>query len=363
MEHITDFNNFNLNEALGVGKPSIYYNNILTHRVIKEFYKYVDANRHLGKDKTSKGSIDIKLDYDEIKPFIPKKDIEYYKFPVSDITITINFSKEDSKSMSRGGFEVPFMIGGFASPFSDDVNNDNYSRIIPSNKRRDVENVLSLHITLDILYGNKFRKMNTGFIHFENTKLFKSIESTISHEFNHLYEIYNRSISNSKPIEVAMTYTSIGDNIYNVPESVFKIWQDGFTDYIYYSESHEVNAQTQEALTFVKRLSFNRFKNHKLWKTAMSMRDWDKDEFMKDITNELNNENLDTSVIRQMILKFIDIYRLNIDQIGESPSISPDKLSKMSTDEFLTFFGKKIVKSGTTLIKNYCRLYTLNLED
>lgn len=350
---------FTINEALGVAEATMFYTKRLTHVVIDEFYKYIDNTRSLGGDIEDTDSVDIRIPYRQIYTLIPigKRDV-YEKFPLSEIILTIELSKKNSTEMFgyEENEEVGYKVGGYASSFA--KGREKYATRFMHPVRQNDDHSLSIHLGVMINYGKKFKKISQELPLFEKTHLFKKIESVIVHELNHLYEYYNRKLSGGGKFDLAMTWASIGDNIYGVPKPVYDHWQRYFTDYIYQSEPHEINAQSQEAMTYVERLSFDRFRGTKTWKTGKIMQNFDYKEFLEGFEKIIVDSRLaKTSTIDHMVGIFKKDYENLVAEYEEDPKIKPGYLNRMSTEEFFKFFQKRINESGSTLIKNYCRLY------
>jgi hypothetical protein len=353
MKRLDKFQSFN--EALGVATSTMFYADRLTYICIEEFYKYIDRTRPLGSDVDDKDSVDIRLNYRDIARSLPShKKSEHYNFPLSEILITIDFSKRGENKIGGSSY----MIGGYASPFA--KGRERQATRFKDAVRQNVDHSLSIHMGIEMIYDSNFRKISTDFYQFEKTHLFKKVKSVIVHELNHIYEYYNRKIRGSKPISTSLTWASIGENIYDVPKPLFDFWQSDFTDYIYCSEKHEMNAQVQEAKTFVDLYTFERFRRTDLWKSAKFMQRWSFEEFKTDFSKKSLNQGLDPEEsLNKMKDMFCDEYIKLVSEWKEEPSLDPEKLKRMSVNSFFNFFQKRFEESGTKLVRNYCRLYAL----
>ncbi len=349
-----------INEALGVAKSTTFYTKRLTKMVIDEFYDFVDDAKTLGKGASEPYVGDKALSYYQIKNLIPSTDRDVYlDFPVSEILVSVIIEKKDREEMlDSDGFEVPYLIGGYASPFA--KGREKYATRFKPSIRQKVDHSLSIHLTIEINYGNKFRKISTSHPQFENTHLFKKVESVILHELNHLYEFYKRRLSGSSSIGTSLTWASIGEDIYkDLPKDVIKYWQDEFTTYIYAAEKHELNAQVQEMKAYSDKMNFDKFRRLFQYKQAKDMQSWNYEEFLNEMTNRLDKHKLTISIVDIMKEQFILEYEKNLKELDEIPKIDPVKLRKMSTEKFFKFFEKIIKEAGETLIRGYCRLYAL----
>lgn len=351
MKHINRFIDFSINEALGVAIPTTFYADYLTNRVIDEFYDNVDDNR--GSDNFyGEDSVDVVLNYNDIKGLLPrgKKQIEeYLKFPLSEIILKVEFYREDYEY--RSGYK--YAIGGYASSFAKGREGE-ATRFKPSIKQ-DVDHTISVHFCVEVYYNKDFKKIPKEFAKFENTHMFKKIESVILHELNHLYESYNRKIGGSQKMPLALSWATL-KNIYGVPDYLYKYWSDNFLDFVYMSDPHEINAHTQEAKAYIDKEGMQAFKNNKLWIDAKKMQNWDYKEFVSQFNIIAKQRGLNIT-IDKMKEHFVDeFWNLSI-EYGEFPKISPEKLSRMSTDKFFELFKRRITEAGEKYIRNFGRLY------
>ena len=190
-------------------------------------------------------------------------------------------------------------------------------------------------------------------------KLFKKIESVISHEMNHLFDQYMRRLNKSKGFEVGLTWASIeGENLYDLPNSIVSYWKDNFTNWIYEAEPHEVNAQTQEAYSYVKKMTFDKFRKSRYFNNAKIMQNWSSINFINNFKKIIKEEGLDPDETIEKVRKtFIGRYKDIVKNNNEYPDLDPWKLDKYSPEKFWKIFERKIKKSGTILIRNYCRLF------
>jgi predicted SprT family Zn-dependent metalloprotease len=353
MKRLDKFKSFN--EALGVATSTMFYLDRLTYICIEEFYKYIDKTRPLGPDSDNKDSVSVRLSYRDISSLVPSyKKNEYDNFPLSEILLTIDFTKRGENKIGGSGY----LIGGYASPFA--KGRERQATRFKDAIRQNVDHSLSIHMGVEMIYDSNFKKISFNFEQFERTHLFRKVKSVISHELNHLYEYYNRKIHGSKPIETSLTWSSIGDNIYDVPTSLFNFWQSEFTDYIYNTERHEINAQVQEAKTFVDLYTFEKFRKSKIWKSAKLMQKWSFEDFKTEFSKKSQNNGLNPDeTLDKMKDMFCDEYIKLSKEWKENPSLNPEKLKRMSVNSFFEFFQKRFGEAGTKLARNYCRLYAL----
>ncbi len=355
MKYLKTYNNFKLNEALGLAEPITFYLNRLTYLSIKQFYEYVESVKDIKKDDAQ---FKITLDNNYINSMLPKRrtDItnEYLNFPLSEIVIYYNFYKELSEDM---GTTKNFKVGGAAYSFAKG-NEKTATRFKPPTKS-DLDHSLSIQLEINIYYGPYFKMFNINSPLFEKSKLFKKVESVIAHELNHLYEYYNRKLNHAKPVEIGLSLASINPISPNIPNEIFNFWEKNFSYYIYASEEHEINAQTQEAQSFISKISFDNFKRNKLWKDAKIMSEWKYKTFINDFNKEFLNDEIS---IEEMKKFFIQSYKNEIKEFKENPALTPEKLERMTIEQFFIYFEKKINNGGNKLIRNFYRLFSLKIN-
>lgn len=354
MNYIEKFQSFT--ESLGISEPIEFYKTPLAHTAVKEIYKHLDRERS-DRDLEEK-SISVRIGITKIKAMIPKDQSEdYWKFPLSEITIIINFHKEEDpwKLVDKDGFKVPFMLGAFASPFA--VGNErDASRLT---KFEGGETGISANFSLEVYYSPGFKKLNINSYFFTNTSFFKKIESTIGHELNHLYEYYNRKIGKFPPMDAALSVTALEENFYGVPIEVYDFWQNNFTEWVYRVEPQEIRASIQEMKSYTDRLTFDKFMKTKNWKDAKKLENWKSEDFIKDFKKVLRSKRLNNSIIDDMKSAYIKKYEEHTIANKEYPFIDPNFLYKLSIVDFFKFFEKRITTGGKKLVRSYCRLYAL----
>jgi hypothetical protein len=346
------------NEAFGVAVPTTWYLKRLTYMAIEELYSFVDRTRSQGKDVEVDDETQRQLSYKDIKPVIPTGDAaqrDWKSFPVSEINLTCELHK-NAKITKSNGLPFPYLVGGYASSFA--RGREKYATRIANPIKENQDHTLSLHFCIRLYYGPVFRKISMTHPDFERTHLFKKVESVISHEMNHLFDQYKRRLHGAKGFEVGLTWASIEeDNLYDVPDNIFHYWQI-FTDLIYNSEPHEVNAQTQEAQSYVSRMSFDKFRKLDYFTKAKMMQNWSSEEFINDFKEVIKEEGMDPEeTLEKVRMTFIERYKDYVKNWNEFPDLDPWKLEKYSEQKFWKIFERKIKESGTTLIRNYCRLF------
>jgi hypothetical protein len=355
MRNLNRFEKF-INESLGVGDPTIIYIRKLTYAVLEEFYNFVEQTRDIGKESEEYLEYEVVIPYQSIKSTIPKgpKGQEIYsKFPVSEIIMNLHLSKKNVSNMHGNDY----MVGGYAMPFA--KGRELQATRFKDPIKQNFDHSISVYMGVEVMYGPYFRRISFNHPHFENTKLLKKVESVISHELNHLYEFYNRKMGGKPGIKIAPTMASIGENTYDIPDTVFKMWSDDFLSYIYCSEPHEVNAQVQEADSYVSRMNLTGFKRTRLWKESQKMKNWEYKDFLEELKYEIEDEGLNyEEVVEHMRTQFLNELEKWESDLKEDSRFNTTKLRNMSIEKFFGLFEKRIKESGEILTRNFLRLFS-----
>lgn len=352
MNHIISFEN-HINESLGIPESTLFYVDVIKTNILPEIIDYIDSSPKLD----DKSETEITIAYTNIKRFITDW-ITYQDFPVSEIKVDLKIVKIEPSRLVSNDLEtdeevqVPLKIGGMAMSFA--RGNERMATRIKNPIRMNIDHSLSIFIEIDVEYSPIFKKD-------KHSKILEiKLESVIAHELNHVYEYYRRKLKGKKDIEMTTTWSSIGANRMRRPKAIWDYWQTGFTDYIYQSEPHELRAFVQESKSYVDRLDFETFQKTRLWKVAKKMQNFSVEKFLESFTKVIQKHNPEYTdgIIRMLVRDFVREYRRLSIEFKEEPVLKPERLEKMSYEQFLSFWEKRIRESGTILIRKMSRLYS-----
>lgn len=358
MKYINSFDNYKVNETLGIVESTLFYVDLIKSEVQLEILDFIGTSPEIGEIEETK----ITIPYSDIRRYITDTSL-YLDFPVSEIVIELTMIKKSTENVKSRNIDtkekkqIPFKVGGYASPFA--TGRENAATRIKDPIRVSMEHNVSLHMGIDFEYSSIFKKDK------HDKTLDIKIESVILHELNHLYEYYQRKIKGNPPIELTTTWTSIGSNRNRRPKVIWEYWQTYFTEYVYAAEPHEVRATIQEAKAFVDKLDFNAFKKTNIWKTAKAMENYDYASFKNDINKIITKHNPEyvDKIIDVLVQDFIREYKRLSAEYKEENFVKASTLEKMSTDEFLEFWQNKIKKAGSTIIRKMIRLFTYKKDE
>jgi len=359
MNHIKEYNNF-ITEALGIAEPTLYYVDICKTKAWDTILITIQDHDYVKVDK--KYEAQLVIPFQEFRKHITDWNMFSY-FPVSQILIDVTVEKKpvDKVKSSRMGtdikFEVPFKVSAYASPFA--RGRERAATRIMEPIRQNTDHSLSLHIGIDLIFSDNLD------LDRHSNRLQLEIESTILHELNHLYEYYCRKMKGSKNMDLALTWTAIGDNRYRRKKELYDYWYRNFTYFIYLSEPHEIRAWVQESKSYVDRLDFRSFQRTRMYKTPKYMKDWDYNTFISEfnrLCDRINPEYNDT-YIDVLIGDFIRNYSRIASEFKEEQMISSDKLKNMSREQFFEYWQKILNNAGDLMLRRMGRLYALKSSE
>jgi hypothetical protein len=341
MKHLKTYQLF---EAHGVAEATLIYNQFL----LDEFNKYCDIALETGEKDYSQT---VEYTQEDLTQFI--KSELWPKYPISSMEVTYTLkTMTDENFMKRFPTSTKKYVGTGACYNI----GEGGSQIKPSiDDRSDV----TLHLVLEIgaLISDDFT---------DREGLSIEIESSITHELNHGYEGWNRMRKGKGQVSTDVTY-ALDINRAKIRKDIWKIWYDEIGFYVYWSELHEINAMTQDALPYVKRYDIEEVKQKApSWKFAKKMVEFDAETFKQKMTDKILNVYPDADV--DMMLKrikngfaneLIKSRESSIEKKEDKPTLSGEAIKAMSVDKFLTFIQKRINRAGNKIQRNITKLYSL----
>jgi len=351
MKSIKRFNNFQINEKVGVAEPTLFYTEPMFNKVFYDFMEFYQSDKRKEKKMET-------INYSTIKPYIIDTDI-YSKFPVIGIEIELDFNKMTVDEFDKSYRRIkkkrrPFAMGGYASGFGH-RNWTGYTRLANPIKRvTDHGIILSCSIGIDIspLFDIQSYK-----------KVFKDyLDGTIWHELNHLYDSYNRLLSHASPHKVSITHADY--NRWGILKNIYDYWSWNFAFHLYDSEPHELNAVVQEVASMVSKYGFGILKKTEQWENAVKMSNFSSEEFLNGLDKVIleNIKDADESTLsyvknrlkKMWVSEYIKMLKFN----GEEPTIPLNRIQQMDCDSFVEFFQKRINNAGETLKRRMGKLYS-----
>lgn len=364
---IFNFEDFKLNERLGVSYASLLFSDFLEDFILKEFLQFVSSSEtYLDEFKTIK--------WWKLQKWLSGKSTEeknefwklYPEFPIAGYEVILKFHKVTPKFYQKNYTEdgPPVVSGGFASGFGH-KNWKNYSKIVdPIRKISDVGLIIQFGIDID------FDKVNLDIKNPEHLiEIKKQIGSTLYHELNHCYEHYKRTTRSTvrgvygKPFydrsfNTAITFAN--ENKWKVPKPIWNFWNKMFLNYTYMSEPFELNANVQEMYYHIKQFPNKELKQFTIWREADYMEKFDAEKFYSELVYIINQQPNMGNFIFSMIddpNKIIDklkdmwsqVYKREVELWKAKPMISYATLEKMSGLDFIKYWGRRFNENGRYL--------------
>ena len=315
-------------ERLGVSEETLKYSDILMKYVKEKFQDFYS------KDVTR---FEEKLEFEEeIASAVTDK------YPITKIELLVTFDRISNEEFSS---KYP-VISSRGKHFTTTGACEDFE------ETEDGKALLKIEVG-GIINKDKFDDVNGLEI---------ELESGLVHELNHSFEGYNRYKKDKPVISTSVTY-ALDVNAANVPDNVWNIWWKDFGYYIYWTERHELNAMTQDAFPYTKKYSFDEMKEKTpSWDFYQRLASFDPLSFKQTLVDEIKKSMPDRDpeeVLTEMknglagnITKFLDS-----EENGPDTSIDPELIKKLSVDDFLKYFDKRIKKGAEILRRGIIRHY------
>ena len=335
MKHLKSYQLF---EAHGVAEATLIYNQFL----LDEFNKYCDIALESGEKDYSHTQ---EYTQEDLTQFI-QSDV-WSKYPISSMSVTYTLkTMTDEDYVKRFPTSKKKYVGTGACY---NIGEEGGSEIKPAiDDRSDV----TLHLALEIgaIISDAFN---------DREGLSVEIESAITHELNHGYEGWNRMKKGKGQVSTDVTY-ALDINRAKIRKDIWKIWYDEIGFYVYWSELHEINAMTQDALPYVKRYDIEELKEKTpSWRFATKMKEFNTEVFKQKMTDKILSVYPDADV--DMMLKrikngfandLIERRKESVEKSEDKPTIAGEAVRAMSVDKFLSFIQKRINRAGDKLQRN-----------
>jgi hypothetical protein len=342
MKHIKSYQLF---EAHGVAEATLIYNQFL----LDEFNKYCDIALETGEKDYSQT---VEYTQEDLAQFIQSE--LWPKYPISSMNVTYTLkTMTDEDYVKRFPTSKKKYVGTGACY---NIGEEGGSEIKPAvDDRSDV----TLHLVLEIgaIISDAFT---------DRDLLSIEIESSITHELNHGYEGWNRIRKGKGQVSTDVTY-ALDVNRAKIRKDIWKIWYDEIGFYIYWSELHEINAMTQDALPYVKRYDIDEVKQKApSWRFAAKMAEFDAQTFKQKMIDKILSvyPDADTELMLKRIKngfanELIQKREVSINNKEDKPTLSGESIKAMSVDKFLNFIQKRINRAGNKIQRNIIKLYSL----
>jgi len=330
-----------INEDRGVNRASISYSNIILEKV----EPYI-----LNSLKTKKSeTINIKIPLKDLSG-VWESDLEgYVEFPIFEIRVILNV-----KITNKSQMDYPFSTGGGAEQINDNSTEDSFvslpPRGLPKKVKELIDSSLSAKFTFDVFLRNDIS---------ENDKqdLIYDLRDTILHETNHMLEFFKKHESSTGNINVALSYA--GNRNFNIPNNIYEVWRE-FQTMVYFSEPYEMRAMVQEMYSVRLRKPFEEFKEHRYYKAAEVMENFDADKMFDVLIQRIEDYNPDylIPILTNLWKWFIAEYFAMLEAQGFTPNKKLEK--SVHILDVMKALQPRINKAGARLKRKFNTLYSIS---
>ena len=333
-----------LSEELGVARATIPFVNLVYSVLEPKVDDFIK-----GTDK--KMSEDIVINFKDFKYIYRESVDDFLEFPVEEIIIKFTMDK-----LRRDKFEFKYSSGGGAHQIDFKKEDGSYLKKPNPNLPKYLLDEVNKTIVAKFDFNGY---VNQDFEYEMKDELYFDLRDTIMHEFNHIYEFYNKNLNNAGLVDTTLSYA--GSKNYNVPKQIFNVWST-FLYFVYYSEPYEMRAMSQEAYSKRLRMTFDEFKETKYWKAAKMMENFDANKLFDSLMERINEHNPEylVPIMNRLFKWFLRDYYAGVKTFGNEPKKYITN-SKHLLD-LMVRFQPRIRMAGRKLQRNYSRLYTLSPE-
>jgi hypothetical protein len=328
-----------INEDMGVSRASIDYANTIYKKLIPIVINLV-KNKRNGKEKIVIGIKDLSN--------VWKKDIEsYLEFPIEEIRIDLDLTVK-SEMYSE------FATGGGAEQI--ESSSEDYSFIKRPSKELPKYILSQLDDTLNAKFDFTI-DIRQDFNEESIDDLLNDLLDTISHESNHMLEFYQRYLKGAPGINTTLVYS--GNKNYNIPVDIYNVWKE-FTTMLYFSEPYEMRAMVQEMYSVRLRMPYEKFKEHRYYKAADIMENFNADIMFDRLIETIEKHNPDSMVITMKNL--FNWFKRDYMEYSAAFDSAPNRRVEKSKHilDLMKAFQPRINNAGKKMKRNFDRLYSLS---
>jgi hypothetical protein len=338
---------FKVFEKMGISESSLMY----VEFILKEYKDILEKFLSSNDNEVSESREYLSDDLLHIK-----KRWGWKEFPISSMeveyTITKKIPEEFDKKFTNGNHIKDYI--GTGACYSIGTKEDGGSYI------REDSNQKTLHLKLNIGSILRGELSNIDGLLFE-------MESSISHELNHAFEFWKREVGGKSGIDTKLTY-ALDANRSKVSKEIFSYWHSEIGTLIYWSEEHEIRAMVQDSLGYVRKYSVEDMKDKcPSWEASSRMINFNSKKFRSDIIRLVNDkygDRVDPEILLSRMKNSLsnemrdqEIYLKDLKQ--DKPSLSGERIRKMSLDKFFEYAQRRINNAGRMLRKRILKLYSL----
>ena len=355
MKYLIQYNTFSpINEALGLAEPTLIYTDFLAERFKQKFDEWYLKRTQAGsirKEKINESVITTDLSSIISNSIWPK-------FPVSTMNITYEFEVITDEEFAKRYPNTSKFQGhvSFGACYNI-MNKKEKGSYIQDPIDDRTESTIHIEIELGAVIRESFD---------DEELLIVETEALITHELNHAYEYWNRTLKGSPTLSTDVTW-ALEANRSRIKKEIFKEWYSKVGYYLYWSESHEQRAMIQEAWPYVKKFKFDDMKKVcPVWRNLNYMEEFKADDFkshmvkvIKDTYPDADTELMLRRIKSSFANQLIESRKASVLEAEDKPSISGEEVHRMSVDKFLSFVQKRSNFAAGKMKKKIMSLYSL----
>jgi hypothetical protein len=332
-----------LNESLGISRASLHYVNVIYKILEPTVLNFLNTKRDLNEK--------INIDLNNLKEVYQDFPEDYIEFPIEQIVINLS-----CKKINKINNNANFFSGGGAYSIRPKKEKTTHvkipSKFLPKYVTDEINKTIISEFDFTVTIFKNYEETNKDDLLF-------LLRDAIAHECNHMFEYYKRNENNAPDVDNRFTWSGVKN--YNVPKNIWNIWEQ-FTTMLYFSQPQEMNAMTQEVYSVSLRKSFEEFKQSGYWRSAIVMENFDADEFMDNLVNEINKYNPD--YIKPILINLRNWFIKDYVNYGVSEKIPINQklLSKKEIFSLTKFFEPRIRLAGKKLKSNFIRTFSIPRE-
>ena len=193
-----------IKEDLGVSRASIPFTNLIYDFVSGKVKSLLDSNKKIEET--------LKLSLKDIFPIYKSNLEDFIELPIEEIIIKFSFERLDENPIPEG-FQV--------LAYADMIDNGSYikepSKYLPKNFSDEIHMSLVAGFEFQFILNKDFNDIDEMLFDFRDAVL---------HEFNHMYEYYNRALKGEKGLDTTLSFMKKPFEMFDtgLNEEVLSVW-------------------------------------------------------------------------------------------------------------------------------------------
>jgi len=331
-----------LKEEKGVSRVCVTYTNIILNKLSPLINDFIKTKKSEKKK--------VVITTSELKDAWLTDIDEFIDFPISEIRIDFITVLEKKNP------DYTFITSAGAEQIEHKTTKDSYltkpPKELPNYVKEQLDATLNAKFEFYIYITKEFDESSLN-------ELIYECRDTILHETNHMLEFFKKNEKGLGYVDVSLGTS--GEKNYNIPRDIFDIWKK-FLLLVYYSEPHEMRAMIQEMYSVRERAPFEIFKEHRYYKAANHMEDFNADKLFDELRQsiEIYNPDSEISILTNLWKWFMDDYF----ETSKLLKTTPNKRVQNSIHvlQLMKTLQPRINKAGKYLKRKFNTLYSIDID-